>query len=365
MKKTRLFFQFVGIGIFTISLLIAGCTKEGPMGAAGADGLDGTDGSDGTASCTSCHESGVKKAIEAQFYFSGHKRGEMTADHSDWSTSCVQCHSHEGFLQYADGATLTSVANIRDFECGTCHSIHESFAPGDYALRLKDAVLTSTSSDDKSGATMDLSNETNANSNLCANCHRTRTLEPLKEAVAKEVADVTVYKLSSRTGPHHGPQANVVYGVGFAEIAGDVTYPTAGASIHLNKASCTGCHMAPFDAAKTEGGHTYLPSLKECNTCHGVEEANFDHGGLQTLIAQQMDMLRDRLVLIGAMTKTTGVDGDVYAAYTSAAIPMVQAQAFYNWNGLREDRSMGAHNPAYVKALLLNTNAAMLLEPVK
>ena len=32
--------------------------------------------------------------------------------------------------------------------------------------------------------------------------------------------------------------------------------------------------------------------------------------------------------------------------------PMAQAQAFFNWIGLTEDRSLGVHNPDYYTALL-------------
>ena len=39
--------------------------------------------------------------------------------------------------------------------------------------------------------------------------------------------------------------------------------------------------------------------------------------------------------------------------------PMVQAQAYFNWIGLTEDRSEGVHNPKYVKALLANTLEAL------
>lgn len=38
---------------------------------------------------------------------------------------------------------------------------------------------------------------------------------------------------------------------------------------------------------------------------------------------------------------------------------MVQAQAFFNWIGLTEDRSLGVHNPRYVTALLENSIEAI------
>ena len=39
--------------------------------------------------------------------------------------------------------------------------------------------------------------------------------------------------------------------------------------------------------------------------------------------------------------------------------PMAQAQAFFNWIGLVEDRSMGVHNPSYVEALIDNSIEAI------
>ena len=38
---------------------------------------------------------------------------------------------------------------------------------------------------------------------------------------------------------------------------------------------------------------------------------------------------------------------------------MAQAQAFFNWIGLTEDRSLGVHNSAYVEALLKNSIEAI------
>jgi len=39
--------------------------------------------------------------------------------------------------------------------------------------------------------------------------------------------------------------------------------------------------------------------------------------------------------------------------------PMAHAQAFFNWIGLEEDRSLGVHNPQYVNALLTNSIEAL------
>ena len=38
---------------------------------------------------------------------------------------------------------------------------------------------------------------------------------------------------------------------------------------------------------------------------------------------------------------------------------LIDEQAFFNWIGLEEDRSLGAHNPAYFEALLDNSIEAL------
>ena len=44
----------------------------------------------------------------------------------------------------------------------------------------------------------------------------------------------TTFRITStHYGPHHGAQANVFAGVGFAEIAGSIAYPAAGSATHV------------------------------------------------------------------------------------------------------------------------------------
>ncbi|PKQ61578.1 hypothetical protein BZG02_15425 [Labilibaculum filiforme] len=344
MKKTRLFFQLIGIGVFAISLLIISCTKEGPMGPAGADGTNGIDGTDGNSTCLDCHATETKSSIDAQFAMSVHSSGINAVDYAGGRASCAACHSHQGFVQFANtGAVAGDITNPTAWECATCHGLHESFEGKDYALRLKDPVKPIFDP----SITMDL----NGSSNLCANCHQSRRAEPI---IDKPGDTYTI--TSTHYGPHHGAQANVVAGVGFAEIAGSVAYPAAGSAVHLAQASCTGCHMSEFDDAKDQGGHTYNPSLLACNTCHGVEEDDFNYGGVQSIVEGQLETLRDELVRLGVVA---WVEADAAYEPVVGTYPMVQARAFFNWAGLDEDRSLGVHNPKYVKALLQNSIEAL------
>ncbi|VAW23668.1 hypothetical protein MNBD_BACTEROID01-1718 [hydrothermal vent metagenome] len=358
MKSLKIFKLI--ILVFACLAITVSCVKEGPIGPAGADGADGADGNDGqngvdgNITCLVCHSGNNMDEKEAQFSLSVHKSGENAVAYAGGRASCARCHSHEGFVQYAEfGKVLGDISAPSAWKCGTCHGLHKTFESTDYALRLADPVVSLFDPD----VTMDLG----GNSNLCANCHQSRKPGPVDEdqysrkGTLVDAAGNGLYAITSvYYGPHHGPQANVVAGVGFVEIPGSVAYPEAGSSFHLNQASCTGCHMAEF--SNGQGGHTWNPSLDACNTCHGIDEDNFNYGGMQTNINTRLEELRDKLVELGVVewVEEEGEFKPVVGTY-----PILQVQAFFNWTGLEEDRSLGVHNPKYVNALLINTLEAL------
>jgi hypothetical protein len=333
---------------------LSSCTKEGPIGPAGADGVDGVDGIDGVDgvdgvdgtfdnSCLVCHSGTNMASKQAEFAMSVHVAGINAVDYAGGRASCAACHSHEGFVQYAEfGSVLGDITSPTAWKCGTCHGLHESFAAEDYALRLSDPIAPIFDP----SITMDLI----GNSNICANCHQSRRAEPNVTNPGEATFEIT----STHYGPHHGAQANLVAGVGFAEVPGSIAYPAAGSSIHLNQASCTGCHMAPF--SDDSGGHSFNPNLDACNNCHGATNDDFNYGGVQTDVEEKLHALRDRLVELGVVEYV--VEDEAYEPVVGE-YPMAQAQAFFNWVGIEEDRSLGVHNPKYVKALLSNSLEAI------
>lgn len=345
--------------------MAASCTKEGPMGLPGEDGTDGTDGSDGRdgvdggVTCLVCHSGDNMLEKQAQFVLSGHKIGEFTLGRERWSSSCVRCHTTVGFKQFAElGKVTGSITNSERMECNTCHGLHQTFESIDYALRITEPVVAIFDPT----VTMDL----NGNNNICGNCHQSRRGEP-NFTNPGETFKIT----STHYGAHHGPEANVLAGVGFAEIPGSIAYPEAGYGNHLAEASCTGCHMAEFGDG--EGGHSFSPSLVACNTCHGIESDDFDYGGVQTLTHNMLEELRDKLVELGVVAyeeegewvwneelgkhEEVNIVGEYHPV--KGTYPMVQAQAFFNWVAIYEDRSLGVHNPKYVRALLMNSLEAL------
>jgi len=328
---------------FVISLIASSCVKEGPMGPAGTNGSNGTNGQNGdagTVSCLACHSGTKMDQKKAEFAMSEHSVGAVAVASEGGNPSCARCHSSQGFIEYATlGSVAGTITNPSAWECATCHGIHQTFESTDYALRLSAAPVTSNIS---ATYKFDFKN----NSNLCVNCHQARTAEP---NIAKPGA---TFAVSVRIGPHHGPQGNIVAGVGFAEIAGSVAYPAPGSSKHYTQ-SCTGCHMSTF--TKGQGGHSLIPSLAACNTCHSATDKNYDHNGVQTEIAADLVKLRDVLVAKGVIIHNAD---DTYTPKV-ATVPMVHAQAAYNYYGLMDDRSEGVHNPVYVRALVLNTLEAL------
>ena len=364
---------------------------EGPAGPAGLDGLDGLAGTDGTngvdgdVTCLACHSGVNMQSINEQFQQSAHSSGAIAVAYAGGQARCAECHSSEGFIEFVrTGDVAEDISAPSAWECKTCHGIHQTFDSTDYALRLTDPVAFIFDAT----VTADFDN----NSNLCAACHQSRTegpedmggewvdLNDTEDDGPGGVGDDDEYQVptgsfflsSTHYGPHHGSQANVVYGAGFAEVAGSITYPVAGSGNHMaDAATCTGCHMYTYDDG--EGGHTFNPSLEACNDCHGVTETDFDYGGVQTETEDLLTELRDELVLLGLVAYAPGdyyevnpETGDIELVTAAGGyhpvpgiFPVEQVQAFFNWTGLDEDRSLGAHNPKYVKALLTNSLEAL------
>ncbi len=332
------FFKVVLSG-FIVLFLAASCVKEGPMGPPGEDGIDGIDGVDGEVTCMACHSSNSIETIQAQFAMSVHRAGMNAVDYAGGRASCAQCHSHEGFVQYAEfGEVAGDITNPTAWECSTCHGIHEEFDVTDYALRLAEPVQAIFNAE----VTMDLL----GSNNLCANCHQSRRPEPLVGAASVD----SFFISSSHYGPHYSTQANIVAGMGMAEFEGSVDYPTS--NYHLNEqASCNGCHMGDF--TEGSGGHTWIPSVASCNECHETDD--FNYGGRQTDVAAKLAEIQEILLQYGV------IEGDEEHGYhpVRGTYSMVLVRAFFNWEGVTKDRSLGVHNPRYVNALLINTLEAL------
>jgi hypothetical protein len=336
--------HFLWLLLLIPAIALMGCEGDtGPAGPAGADGTDGTDGTDGAngnslASCLECHTDAATLQIGMEYVMSHHKQG-LYVGYAGGRASCARCHSKQGFIEYAvTGDVAGDVVDPAAIDCATCHEVH----PATFALRLTDPVSM-------------IWDETymldfGDNSNNCANCHQSRRAEP-NISNPGETFEIT----STHYGPHHGAMANVLEGVGFAEIAGSTAYPApSDGSGHLSVGmTCVSCHMATYEDGT--GGHTWWPALNSCQSCHSGT-TDFDVNGFQTATQAKLLALRDRLIELGVVEY---VEEDEAYEPVLGTYPMAQAQAFFNWIGLTEDRSLGVHNPRYYTALLDNSLEAI------
>lgn len=315
-------------------MLFSSCTKEGPAGPAGSDGKDGVDGN---VTCLACHSTDKKTEIEAQYHSSVHAAGGAV-DYAGGRSSCAQCHSQEGFMEFHNtGAVSGDIGNPSEIGCQACHEVHTSFDSTDYALRTTAAVELIANGD---GTMMDY----NGSANLCINCHQARKEHTYYDDGTAH-AD-SVYVSSTHAGPHHGPQAQFVKGLG-GTFTGEE-------NIHLAKGySCTECHMN--NGAASEGGHTLTPSVETCKTCHS-SATDLDINGYKTAILADLVVVRDKLVAKGAL-EYDATEDSYHPAKTTLHRDVYQA--LWNYLLVAEDASGGLHNHSYAESLLEDANTKL------
>ena len=299
--------------------------SDGSDGAAGADGTDGTDGVDGNVTCLGCHSSANMADNAFEMARSQHRIGEFVG-YAGGRASCAQCHSHEGFVEFAtNGSVAGNYVTPSPWECSTCHGLHSTFEEADYALRMDGAVTMMF--DEVTVADMD------AGSNLCINCHQSRrSITSYDDGTGDDVTFT-----SSHTGPLHGPQSNLLLGNNGSVVGTPFAAHVA--------TGCTGCHMTETtgDDLDIAGGHTFWPTVEACQVCH-TSATDFDIFSGQTVVQGKIDNLAGLLITAGILDSAHSVVPGTY--------PRAVFQGFWNYDIVAEDRSVGVHNPTYAKALL-------------
>ena len=198
-----------------------------------------------------------------------------------------------------------------------------------------------------------------ASGNLCARCHQARRVSPMPVPGGDPVT-VT----STRYGTHHGPQGQIIAGTGLFTFGNVTTGPHVHGDKAYNEKVCAGCHMNQAYGEQS-GGHTFnmkyeyhgstVENIASCAQCHKTVE-NFDHFNLRPEVKGLLADLEQELLRLGLRTAST--DPHNYYA-TRGTFPADVAAAFVNWQTISEDRSLGLHNPVYVKGVLKNSIAKM------
>jgi len=343
MKRVLTYLFAAGMMISAASLMFTSCTKEGPQGPAGANGKDGEDGKDANATCTQCHNfSELVVAKIFQYDASQHATGSTTFENN---TSCAPCHTSQGFQECLETGLWTTaepIQNAAPVNCRTCHLIHDTYTATDWDLRTTAAFTGMI------GLPVDMTTDGgDASGNLCARCHQSRVANPQITDPTDDVTTLT--PTSKRYGPHHGPQSNMLAGLGGYEIIGGANLPN---SYHTGRTTCIDCHGAAGLGDYT-GGHTlWMDSEEEgenltgCNitACHDGNVDALDYEGKQTIIEEKLAELHAILEAEGIMDAAGYVIPNV--PYTQKVLAIV-----YNFKFVEEDRSMGIHN--YKRALAM------------
>ncbi len=304
---------------------------------------DGVQGPSGTADCEVCHgPDTVLLAKQIQWEESKHATGGRSGGHYA-SASCAPCHSSEGFRQAIAGETVTAIDDATPPNCRTCHNIHTNFDVTDYGLSTSaPAVIMSPMM--SSVTTIDI-----GKGNLCANCHQSRD-RGIELAVGG--GD---FEIVSGLDPHHGPQANVFAGFGGFEVAGSETYTNSAHTTAVTD-GCVTCHML-------NDNHTFEPDTDTCGeVCHTDIGRDFDYRDTQTEISELLEelavlLVADSLVVLDDDDPEDLIESDTIEDQT---VSSAKAGAVLNFFTVLEDKSLGIHNPKYVKELLKKSIDAMM-----
>lgn len=322
------------------------CLFAAAMFFASCEGPEGPPGEDGTAVCSECHDnSQLIVTKEVQYHASTHFTG---GNFERNGSSCAPCHTSQGFLEVVETGEMATNMDVTDPappNCYTCHNIHDTYTSDDWNLTKTDAVNFWIAE-----GTYDA-----GSSNLCAQCHQSRVPNPLPEVGGSDVTISSPY-----WGVHHGPQSNIIAGIGGYEISGSTAYENSAHTSAIDE-GCVTCHMAEAYGDQAGGhqmGMTYsyhghdVVNLAGCTSCHSDESAlETKIETTQTEIETLLASLADKLVTAGALSATNGTVPGTYSANVAGAL--------MNYRLVEEDRSGGVHNYKYAKALLENSIASI------
>ncbi|MCX6833276.1 MAG: ammonia-forming cytochrome c nitrite reductase subunit c552 [candidate division Zixibacteria bacterium] len=340
------------IVLIAMLAVIAGCERK-VVNEANND-------NQGLSGCFGCHgeEAFGGAILQAQgewqnsIHASGNNIDYTNRDKSD----CMMCHDQQGFLDMLNTGTLDTLrySVVSGIHCFTCHAPHEN---GNLQLRTEAPYAL------RNGVVFD-----HGAANICVRCHHTR--EPLD--VTLGTADSVT--LTSRMGPHHGPQGDMLQGTLGYQFSG-YTYPTASQHGGATVDGCLDCHMGnpqQHDGYRV-GGHSFNMTYFDdeagteytlsgvCKNCHPAADSlnynlkgvDYNNNGAVEGIQTELQGLRDTLQIwlkaAGALTE----NGTTHVfSIKSTKVPRNVAGAVYNWVLFNEDRSWGVHNPQYLYHLL-------------
>ena len=235
------------------------------------------------------------------------------------AAGCQICHTHEGFRKKIAGtygsvtyggmdaaslSTATSllrtdvISNPSPQGCFTCHTPHDS---GNFNRPVPDGTAVQTELGRAATPTAQkVATYAKSKGNICVSCHMIRTsgladatgtINPIILGALRQGASASSIGITSSSwGPHHGPQADLLLGLGGAEynytlVAGTVTVGgTYGNSAHTDAtgADCVSCHMqSDYQDFTATSSFSLNPSLGG----HAMSNVGWVHGAQKAMVA--------------------------------------------------------------------------------
>lgn len=383
MKRTILL-----VSLFLAAGLIAlqGCKgPEGPAGPPGESTILQLEGFAADINCGDCHNPDTDSTyfVWARKYQWEESKHFYGGDYERAGASCAECHTTEGFIQKVSGKTVTAAVQPTPPGCFACHSPHSR---GDFSLRTTTPPTLLSGVTGVADAAFDF-----GKGNLCASCHRPRSISPKPDPTKTAVTD-TITISNSRWYQHYGVQSHILNGTGGFKFT-DYTY--SGNSAHttaplVKSEGCTQCHMADMPSTSSypfgiAGGHTMnigydwegTPTalLEGCknSACHPTITTT-DYHSVQTTVNAYLDTLATMMSDTSIVNKwnkgakkawITGTDSTGYSINASSGsgalkiAPAVRSGALYNFFMVEHDLSHGVHNSVYVIDLLKSSVAEL------
>lgn len=359
---------------------------SGHMGAVTDERIDATYD---PAPCAVCHDSGTKHIFPEQWDASLHS-GATSYPTGAGRESCVRCHTGAGFSQYSRGIPSTDPyfdVSYSAITCAGCHNPHD--ATNEFQLRkIASETYVLNTVDPKTAVYAKV--EGAGKGSFCINCHQSR---------AEANAALLATSISSRFGPHYGPQGDVLLSRNMLELGGVKLLKTnhLGATVD----ACVRCHMYSANAivgttVNQWGGHSFSMSkfkkdaqgnfvigpdhrrvkaednLEACAQCHGATfggsfgDAKFfmsskgDHdndGVVEGLQEEVYGMVNKVMTTLGKISGTTFSPEygqyDASGKFIAFPVPKTtwtkdQLSAYWNAITVHNDKSGGIHNPKYI-----------------
>jgi hypothetical protein len=300
--------------------------------------------------CGGCHQ-GVHHPNYEQWQDSGHATiqsaviADLLAGGAEVN-NCGVCHSGDVFVaSRVEGETVAEdefvgldTNGLNPITCAVCHDPHKqtghAVAPTegrDYQLRFAEALTAPAAN-----SIAETTDPTRFN--LCGQCHHTRD---------------RTWQTTSR-GPHPSVQSNVYRGE--MPIPDGTTEPLVAntASVHAGVAEqCATCHLYRKDfeseEAPTISGHLFTINFEACVGCHPGTAAETAFAALEAEVQAALTDIETRLgdPITWQYTSDGGPD-EAGQALISDGVKQVR----FLWDYVQADASNGAHNPAYVRAML-------------